>query len=288
MKLLTINTHSLIEEQYEKKLHQFAEMVLLEEPDIIAMQEVNQSINESVLADFLLPGYVTCKKMDVMIRQDNHAARLACVLREHGCFFYWTWLPLKIGYGKYDEGLAIFSRRPIVETEQFLISSCNDYGNWKTRKILGAKVEGLDDWFYTVHMGWWDDAEEPFLRQWETFQGFLKEKQKGSDQIWMLGDFNSPAGVCGEGYDCVSGYGWKDTYQLAKEKDDGITVGKVIDGWRDSFSEADKGMRIDFVWCLKEVPVCSSMVVCNGEHYPVVSDHYGVMVVTEEQEGAEE
>ena len=35
MKILTLNTHSLIEEQYEKKLVSFVEMVSKEKPDII-------------------------------------------------------------------------------------------------------------------------------------------------------------------------------------------------------------------------------------------------------------
>ena len=26
-----------------------------------------------------------------------------------GICYYWTWLPVKLGYGKYDEGMAIFS-----------------------------------------------------------------------------------------------------------------------------------------------------------------------------------
>ena len=43
MKLMTLNTHSLEEEDYEAKLHAFAEGVCRAEPDIIALQEVNQS-----------------------------------------------------------------------------------------------------------------------------------------------------------------------------------------------------------------------------------------------------
>ncbi len=42
MKLITLNTHSLIEEHYEKKLRAFAEVIRKEKPDILAMQEVNQ------------------------------------------------------------------------------------------------------------------------------------------------------------------------------------------------------------------------------------------------------
>ena len=45
MKLLTLNTHSLQETHYEEKLEQFIEEIVKTQPDIIAMQEVNQSIS---------------------------------------------------------------------------------------------------------------------------------------------------------------------------------------------------------------------------------------------------
>ena len=50
MKLLSINTHSLIEENYEKKVKIFVEAVARIKPDIICMQEVNQT-NTAALAD---------------------------------------------------------------------------------------------------------------------------------------------------------------------------------------------------------------------------------------------
>ena len=49
-----------------------------------------------------------------------------------------------------------------------------------------------------------------------------------------MGDFNSQDDVRGEGYDLVLKSGWKDTYLLAEEKDDGITVAEEIDGWREA------------------------------------------------------
>ena len=111
-----------------------------------------------------------------------------------------------------------------------------------------------------------------------------------------MGDFNSLDKISGQGYDLVSESGWQDTYCLAKERDCGITVGKVIDGWKERLSDqADEegilggqgqlleGMRIDYIWCSRKVPILSSQVICNGRNYPVVSDHYGVMIVAEQE-----
>ena len=55
MKLITLNTHSLIEEHYEEKLHAFAEVIRKEKPDILAMQEVNQLACEEIWPDEKLP-----------------------------------------------------------------------------------------------------------------------------------------------------------------------------------------------------------------------------------------
>ena len=139
----------------------------------------------------------------------------------------------------------------------------------------------MDDWFYTVHMGWWNDSEEPFRHQWKTLNRMLFEKQKKAP-VWLMGDFNGPAEVRHESYDLIDRSGWQDTYLLAREKDGGMTVRGVIDGWRDKIAEPEKleGMRIDQIWCSRSVPVLSSKVIFNGENGPVVSDHFGIKIET--------
>ena len=95
-----------------------------------------------------------------------------------------------------------------------------------------------------------------------------------------MGDFNSPAEVSNEGYDYIKSFGWKDSYLYAKQKDSGITVSKVIDGWKKG-EVNDTGMRIDMIWSKDEENIASSQVICNGIYYPIVSDHYGVMITIE-------
>lgn len=278
MKVLTLNTHSLIEKEYEKKLQEFAKAIQKEEPDIIALQEVNQTSETFVYPSVLLNRFVRCRDCDVVIRKDNHAARLAEILEHMGCQYYWTWIPVKLGYNIYDEGLAIFSKEKIVDTHQFPTSRTTEYKNWKTRKALGIQTNhNGGSWFYCVHMGWWHDKEEPFSMQWDAFEDMVSSR-KG--HIWVMGDFNSPADVRNEGYDYVKRFGWKDSYLCAREKDSGYTVEKVIDGWRDK-ETAPEGMRIDMIWSKQEENVMSSKVLFNGKTYPVVSDHYGVMIDVE-------
>ena len=281
MKILTLNTHSLQEENYPQKLEWFVEGILKEKPDIIALQEVNQTCNAEILEPEMLEGQYPVPGC-MQIRGDNHAAQVARRLRQAGVDCYWAWIPIKLGYGKYDEGVAVLSLgRPIRCVDQFPISRIVDYENWRTRAVLGVQVEGLEDWFYTVHMGWWDDKDDPFSVQWERFKKQLSTKNH-SYNTWLLGDFNSPAEVKSEGYDLVKASGFYDTYTLADTKDDGITVEGVIDGWRDKILDPNtiKGMRIDHIFTNQKLPVRSSLVIFNGQETPVISDHFGVMIET--------
>lgn len=281
MKLVTINTHSLIEKHYAEKLDYFVNFICQETPDLIAMQEVNQSIDAPVW-EKSLPGFSPVSQCRIPVRENNHALQTALRLQEAHLHYYWTWLPIKLGYGKYDEGLAIFSKTPITKIDTFHISRFQDYHYWKTRQILGVKTAGSDDWFYTVHMGWWNDSEDPFPVQWKRFESHLESKENNCN-LWLMGDFNSPAEVKNEGYDLVKNSDYFDTYLLARSKDSGITVEGVIDGWKDQPDDfaSLKGMRIDHIWCKHTVPIRSSSVIFNGQNEPIISDHFGIMIETD-------
>lgn len=294
MKLLTLNSHSLEETDYERKLEEFQQALLLEKPQIIALQEVNQRWAPDVPgtdpASHLSPEapfpilkqsrYIPCPPVPgerpAIIRQDNHAFQVAVGCAERGLSYYWTWIPCKIGYGKYEEGLAIFSREPIQKTRQFYITGSQDHLNWKTRKILGVTVETHQgpQHFFSVHMGWWNDEEEPFAQQWLKIMEGLSPLSK--DPIWLMGDFNSPSHVTAQGYDLLRESGWLDTYLLAEDRDQGFTVTRTIDGWKDG--EEISHMRIDYIWTNRPVPVTYFKTIFNGDFYSGVSDHCGIIV----------
>ena len=272
MKIMTLNTHSLIEENYSEKLCAFVNAIAAEKPEIIALQEVNQTISAPPVRGEI-NGYFPCCDSAV-IKTDNHAYRTAEMLREKGMNYHWTWLPLKKGYDILDEGIAVMSIGSILEAVIIPVSKADDYDNWKTRKLLGIRTQTMpDEWFFSVHYGWWNDSDDPFRDQWLKTMYSLKKYES----VWLLGDFNNPAQVRGEGYDMVKSCYWHDSFCLAEKKDDGITVGGNIDGWRDG-SMCPNGMRIDQIWSRKKAVVTSSRVIFNGKKYPVVSDHYGIII----------
>ncbi|MBQ7835599.1 MAG: endonuclease/exonuclease/phosphatase family protein [Ruminiclostridium sp.] len=272
MKIMTLNTHSLIEGNYSEKLRIFVDAVAVEKPEIIALQEVNQTIS-AALAGNSIKGYFPCSD-SVVIKADNHVYRAAEMLSEKGVDYYWTWLPLKKGYDIFEEGIAVMSRSNILEAAIIPVSKADDYNNWKTRKLLGIRTKALpDEWFFSAHYGWWNDCDDPFRDQWLKTMYSMKKYENA----WLMGDFNNPAEIRGEGYDMVESCFWHDSFRLADKKDDGITVSGEIDGWRGE-NNCKNGMRIDHIWSRKKTIVTSSQVIFNGKNYPVISDHYGVII----------
>lgn len=273
MKLLTLNTHSLEESGMPEKQAAFAKAVTRFRPDVIALQEVNQHRNAAAVP--MPEGYVPAQQA-VVLRRDNHGLAVARLLEQEGLHYQWSWLPAKVGYDKYDEGLALFSRKPVLETADLLVSRTDDYFNYRTRRLLGIRTE--DGWFFTVHMSWWNDPQEPFARQWETLLDLLPK----DGPVYLMGDFNGDAQVSGQTYDLVKASGFCDTYDLAQTKDEGWTVQGVIDGWRDQ--AAVPARRIDQIWARHPVTVRSSRVVFNGAEEPVVSDHFGILTELQPEE----
>ena len=83
MKLLTLNTHSLVEPDYEAKRETFVDFIAKEQPDVFALQEVNQTAAAPLLGK-TPAGYCPCPCNDVLLKADNHAAAVARMLEERG------------------------------------------------------------------------------------------------------------------------------------------------------------------------------------------------------------
>lgn len=261
MKLLTINTHSIIEKDYEKKCGYFVDAITRIKPDIIAMQEVNQSKWAKTADSNNFCG-------DFSIKTDNHAMKMSKILEKCGLKYYYNWLGIKYGYKIFEEGLGVLSKTPLEECEPFLLTKSDNIDSWKTRKAQLIKTADLI--ICNVHMGWWEDKDEPFSEQFDRLNNKLSEM---NELIFLMGDFNSPADENNQGYEKVVSTGWLDTYALADDKDDGFTVISKIDGWQN----ADK-KRIDYIFTNRKIPVKSSKVIFNGKNEKIISDHFGVII----------
>lgn len=269
IKLLTLNTHSLIEENAELKRQSFARTVADVLPDVIALQEVNQSLDAPLVPPEQLEEYLPCHP-SVTLRSNNHALAVARELKALGVTYHWSYLPIKRGYGIYDEGVALLFRNPAQEFDILTISRRDDFESWKTRKILGAKIG--DIWFYSTHLGWWDDCEEPFAAQWRRLNAHMRKRNR----VFLMGDFNSPSDLRGESYDLVLSDGWIDTHTAAGQKSGLVTIPGAVAGWTER-ALSNGGARVDYIFCNFPCASLFSRVIFDGSDTPIVSDHFGLI-----------
>ncbi|PKG22610.1 endonuclease/exonuclease/phosphatase family protein [Niallia nealsonii] len=257
MKLLTLNCHSWQEENQIDKITYLAQNIKEKSYDVIALQEVNQLIKE--------------KYVFKNMKSSNFAYILIQELKKLEITDY----SLVWGFSneiseKYEEGLAILTKYPIVEEFSFYVSKGRNINNWKTRKIIGAKIlyNNRPISFYSCHMGWWRDEEEPFKYHLDK----LLQHVNWVEPFFLLGDFNNSTHLKGEGYEYLLKQGLYDTYLLSRKKDNGITVKGKINGWDNNKED----LRIDLILSNQAVKVESSNVIFNGKNKSVISDHFGV------------
>ncbi|MGL4911217.1 MAG: endonuclease/exonuclease/phosphatase family protein [Romboutsia sp.] len=259
MKLLTLNCHSWQEDNQFEKIKYIASVIKEGNYDVIALQEVSQLANEKTIYD--------------NIKKDNFAFLIKKELEKIGINDYgFFWDMSHIGYDIYEEGLCIMTKLPIKESESFFISNSKNLNYWKTRKIIKIKVLYNNHYinFYSCHLGWFNDEEEPFINQFDNLKNHIEKEEL----TFIMGDFNNSATVRDEGYDYIIENEFLDTYNLAKFKDEGTTVEGNIAGW----DKNKEDLRLDMIFSSKEIEVLYSNVIFNGKNKDIVSDHFGVEI----------
>ncbi|MEQ8153505.1 MAG: endonuclease/exonuclease/phosphatase family protein [Clostridiaceae bacterium] len=261
MKLLTLNSHSWMEENQKEKIKILAEAIKELDYDVVALQEVNQSLSKKLVWS--------------NVREDNFSVLLLDELEKLGCSGYnMCWEFSHLCYGTYEEGISIITKHKILEEDisRFCISASRDISIPKTRRgiRISIEIEGEMIDFYSCHMGWWNDQEESFKGQADKLLSTMNKDRLA----FLMGDFNNDAFGRSEGYDYFIEKGMKDTYWMTKNRDDGMTVEGKIAGW----DLNRKSLRLDWILANKEVDVQYSKVVFNGKNKTVISDHYGVEI----------
>lgn len=257
MKLLTLNCHSWMEENQLEKIKYLAEVIKEKQYDVIALQEVSQSIEKSIV--------------DGDIKEDNFAYLLNKELENLGEFNYkYVWDFSHIGYDIYEEGLSILTRHDIEDVDSFYITKSSEKTFYKSRKIIKCTItiNNKKINFFTCHLGWWNDEDESFKYQADN----LINKIDGIS--FIMGDFNNDALIRNEGYDYLLSKGLIDSYDIALEKDNGITVKGEIAGWEGK----TENKRLDIIFTNTNFNVKRSNVIFNGINENIISDHYGVEV----------
>lgn len=265
-----------MEDEPEVKLHQIAEFISQEDFEVIALQEINQTIESEEVEDdlFIKP---TGDTEPISLKKDNFALLLVHLLKERGLTYYWSWTANHIGYDKFDEGVAILSKTPF-SSESILVSDSADYSSHLTRRVLKGTAEiNNKEWVvFSSHHSWWKGPEgDPLFKiEWENTLPHI-QPEKGRVHL-LMGDFNNEASVSGEGYTYLKETAPQlvDAYKEADEKIGSATVLSDIDGWEGHTDEK----RIDYVFTDYSEGIQTCRVVFDGKKEPIVSDHFGVAV----------
>jgi len=276
MKILTLNVHAWMEEESAAKLEKLAEVISQKDYDFVALQEVNQPLEEKEITDstFIKPRREMNQKA---LKKGNFAKILVDELRKNNENYYWSWSANHVGYDIYDEGLAFLSKVPF-ELDSLLISKTEKFENIFTRNILkvSVQVDSRKLTFINGHFSWWQSPSDDslFKDEWDKTLEAVEEDEK--ETLFAMGDFNNEAGVREEGYDyLVETAGFlNDSFKVAEEISGEYTVPGEIAGWANHFD----GKRIDYIFSGPHVAVQSHKVVFDGRKTPVVSDHYGVEI----------
>lgn len=259
MKLLTLNVHAWLEDNQAEKMDILARTIAEKQYDVVALQEVNQ--------------LMTARPVTKDVKEDNYGLLLAEKINQLSKDKYSLfWSNSHIGYDKYDEGIAFLTKLPVYDVDPFYCTSIQTVKSILSRKIVGITVayQGQLIDCYSCHMNLPDCQEEDPLDNLRA----IVERSNHSRLKILMGDFNTDAISAPADYEAIKGVGLLDTYELAQEKDAGITVSKAIDGW--SGHSAEK--RIDYIFLNQERQVLSSRIIFNGENQAVVSDHFGLEV----------
>lgn len=268
MKVLTLNTHSWLEENQLEKCKMIAQEIATGDYDIIALQEVNQTI----AAQTIVPDGLYCPTDTLVeIKEDNFALCLVEELQLLDCDYYWSWTYSHVGYDIYHEGNALLSKQPIIAKE-YLASQATDVWDHTTRKNLSGVTEADGQIVQVVscHFSWWQDGK--FAYEWQQTEAFLAER---ADTLLILGDFNNDAASSGHQLVLDSSLQLQDSFLTATETIGEASVVKAIDGWQDN----REALRIDYVFASKDLQATEYEVVFDGTRTPIVSDHFGIKVV---------
>ena len=268
MKVLTLNTHSWLEENQLEKCKMIVQEIATGDYDIIALQEVNQTI----AAQTIVPDGLYCPTDTLVeIKEDNFALRLVEELQLLDCDYYWSWTYSHVGYDIYHEGNALLSKQPIIAKE-YLASQATDVWDHTTRKNLSGVTEADGQIVQVVscHFSWWQDGK--FAYEWQQTEAFLAER---ADTLLILGDFNNDAASSGHQLVLDRSLQLQDSFLTATETIGEASVVKAIDGWQDN----REALRIDYVFASNDLQATEYEVVFDGTRTPIVSDHFGIKVV---------
>lgn len=266
MKLLTVNTHSWLEDHQDEKFFTLVETILQEDYDVICLQEVNQLMTSQGIVD---PELYQALPSSPQIHEDNYAYRLCQELASRGVPYYWSWAYNHIGYNRYHEGVALLSKIS-MRSRELLVSDVDAETDYHTRRLLLADLQ-VKDKVITVanlHLSWFGKG---FEGEWAKVE---EELLKIAHPLILMGDFNNPTDL--EGYQLIlsSSLKLQDSHKIAEQIYGNHTIQADIDGWEGN----QQNFKVDHAFLSPDFQVIKSQIIFDGDNQPIISDHFGLEI----------
>jgi len=268
--ILTINLHTYQETRQSEKFNLITDVIGKMNVDFIAFQECAQNKSAAITSG--------------IIREDNMALAVSERLKaKYNAEYNFVWNWAHYGWTVWEEGVAILSRYPLINTEDRYISTYTGTSDITSRKVIFGSYQTADGIFdiFSAHTHWrLTETDEEQNNQIKKIKLMATEKWSlTSDSLtFICGDFNGNP---------TSDFPWSEGYNTMMQNN------QYTDTFLNMYPEANdqpaKGMyqtiggdfpgRIDYIF-MKNNPhlkVIDSQIIFTNEVVGTVSDHFGVL-----------
>ena len=265
---LTINLHTYQEDDQSEKLNIVADAIGRMDIYFIAFQECAQHKNADIIDD--------------NIRDDNMAWRIAEILKtNYNSTYHFGWDWAHFGWNVWEEGIAVLSKHPLIETDDRYISSSNSQTNIESRKVVYGAFQLGDKriHLFSAHTHWrTSETSEEQNNQMKNIQAMVAEKEVVNAYSFVAGDFNGNP---------TDSYPWSEGYNTMVK--DGVYIDTYFVANPDANNKpaqskhhtilGDFPGRIDYIYMKENTAfeVQASQIIFKSDIIGKVSDHYGVL-----------
>jgi len=271
--ILTINLHTYQESNQEAKFDIITDLIGELDVDFVALQECAQHKNSAIV--------------DGIIRDDNMALILQNnLMEEYASDYEFAWEWAHYGWNVWEEGVAVFSKYPLIENEDRYVSSSTNVNSINSRKVIyGAfMVPGIGRMhLFSAHTHWrTSETDEQQNIQINNIRDMVIEKDSIAADSAILslicGDFNvnpTSSPPWNEGYTTMmAGGDYKDSFLEIYPDANNTPAQSAYNTIGGDFPG-----RIDYIF-MKEndkFRIEDSQIVFRPDVAGVVSDHFGVL-----------
>ncbi|MCX6269557.1 MAG: endonuclease/exonuclease/phosphatase family protein [Bacteroidetes bacterium] len=268
--ILTVNLHTYQEARQNEKFTMLADLIGKMDVDFICFQECAQHKNTVIDSG--------------IVREDNMALILSDRIKasyQANYVFVWNWA--HYGWNVWEEGVAVMSKYPVIQTAERYISSNTGTGSITSRKVIYASCQAPGNLFnvFSAHTHWrTSTTDEEQNNQIRNIKSMVSETETSSPGAisFVCGDFNGNP---------TSDYPWSEGYNTM------MRTGDYSDTFLEIYPDAnqkpaqsryntiggDLPGRIDYVFMKKNpgLRVIDSQIVFTPAVVGTVSDHFGVL-----------